>query len=201
MMKLPRYQCIEGTVDCILGSHQTTDVSITERTTPMNQSFLPNDGYRAETHTFVNTSREFTMLLEVKGYTLKLVHNDYLTVALGDDVRAICEVVTNAPLLVCDWSNITRKIRFRAIPMPLAAAAMAIGLAAIFVLLSFVCLYASARYGVVNLQWWAIGAVALAAVLAINGLHTANRMTRVHAELDQLAAMRGSVHRTDPNIR
>ncbi len=154
----------------------------------MHQLPSPNDRYRAETHTFVNTSREFTMLLEVKGYTIKLVSNDYIAVTLGDDVRAICEVVTNAPLLVCEWSNITRKIRFRTVPMPLTAAATAIGLAAIFVLLGLVCLYAFTRYDVEGLQWWAFSAVALAAVLTINGMHTADRMTRIHAELDRLAA-------------
>ena len=158
----------------------------------MHQSSSPNEHYCADTHTFVNTSREFAILLEVKGFTLKLVSSDYIAVALGDHVRAICEFVTDAPLIVSEWSNITRKIRFRTVPMPLTAAAPSIGLAIIFVLLGLVCLYTFARYEVEDLQWWAFGAVALAAVLASNALHTADRMTRVHAELDRLAAMRAA---------
>jgi len=132
------------------------------------------------------------MLLDVKGCTIKLVSNDYIAVAVGDEIRAICEVIADAPLLVLDWSNVTREIRFRTVPMPLTAAGTSIGLAVVLVFLGLVCLYTFARYEVEDLQWWAFGAVALAAVLASNGLHTANRMTRVHAELDRLSAMRAA---------
>ena len=197
MVQRLHYQCIEGTVDRILASHHTIDVEITEHTVPTHQPaaltekpFFRDEPARTETHTFVNTSREFAMLIEVEGYTLKLISDDYIAVALDDKVRAICEVVTDAPLLVSDWSNITRQIRFRNVPTPLTAAAPALLLAILFVLAAFVCLHTFSRYHLDYLQWGALAAVASAVVLAIYGLHTADRITRVHAEIDELDAMR-----------
>lgn len=189
-------KCIEGTVNRILGAHQTTDVQITERTTTVGQPsastakpFFRDEPARTETHTFVNTSREFAMLIEVEGYTLKLISGDYIAVALGDKVRAICEVVTDAPLLVLDWSNVTRQIRFRNVPAPLTEAAPALLLSTLFILLAFVCLHTSARYHLDYLQWCAFAAVASGVILAIYGFHTADRITRVHAEIDGLDTM------------
>ena len=121
--RLPRYECIKGTVDRVIGSHQTTDVRITEETTmAMHQSSSAHGHHHSETHTFVNTSREFAMLIEVQGHTLTLVSDEYIAVAIGGEVQAICEVVPDAAMRVLDWSNATRKIRFRTISSPLMAA-------------------------------------------------------------------------------
>lgn len=189
--RLPRYECIEGTVDRILGSHQTTDVNITESTTTStHQSSSAHGHHHSETHTFVNTSREFAMLLEVKGHTLKLVSNDYIAVATGDEVRAICEVVPDAAMQVLDWSNVTRKIRFRTIHEPLIAAAVPIVSTAIFGLAGLVFLYAFARYAVEDMEWFTLGALAVAGLSACYALRIADRVARLHAELDRLAGIR-----------
>ena len=110
---------VEGPIDRILGSHRTTDVSITEHTS--SRPGTAGGAHQTETHIFVHTSREFAMLLEVKGRTLKLVNDYYIAAAEGDDVRALCEPTHNGPLVVKDWHNRTRSIRFRHVPRPLYA--------------------------------------------------------------------------------
>ena len=190
-MRLSRYQSVEGAVDRILGSYRTTDVNITETTsTLMHESSSPHGHHHSETHTFVNTSREFAMLLEVKGYTLKLVSNDYIAVAIGDEVQAICAVIPDAAMRVLDWSNVTRSIRFRTIPMPLVAAAVPLALTAFLTLFGLIFLYAFARYSVEDLEWWTLSALILAGVSAFCAWRTADRMARIHAELDRLAGSR-----------
>lgn len=184
-MRLPHYQCIEGTVDRILGSHRTTDVSITESTTT-HHPVTPDTQYRAETHTFVNTSREFVMLLEVKGRTLRLVSNDYIAVAMGDDVRAICEPVADAPLMVRDWCNTTRSIRFRTVQTPLEGVGADLAWAGILVLVGMICLYVYLRYDSDGFKWGALGAVIVAALLALYAMRTADHLARINAELDRL---------------
>ena len=79
MRKQQRFVAIEGPVSYIIGFHDTTDVSVTQHTThradPAVPISHPGDTIhrtgltRAETHTFVNTSREFAMLFEVNGHT------------------------------------------------------------------------------------------------------------------------------------
>ena len=130
------------------------------------------------------------MLLEVKGHTLKLVSNDYIAVAIGDEVRAICEVVPDAAMRVLDWSNVTRKIRFRTIPAPLMAAVVPVALTMLFGLTGVVFLYAFTRYAVEDMEWLSLGALAVAGLSALYALRIADRMTRLHAELDRLAGMK-----------
>ena len=82
MRKQQRFVANEGPVSYIIGFHDTTDVSVTQHTThradPAVPISHPGDTIhrtgltRAETHTFVNTFREFAMLFEVNGHTLKL---------------------------------------------------------------------------------------------------------------------------------
>ena len=188
-MRLPDYQCIEGTVDRILGSHRTTDVNITESTTT-HHPVTPDTQYRTETHTFVNTSREFVMLLEVKGRTLRLVSNDYIAVAVGDEVRAICEPVTDAPLMVRDWCNTTRSIRFRTVQTPLEGAGADLAWAGILVFIGAICLFVYLRYDNDGFKWGALGAVIMAALLALYAMRTADHLARINAELDRLGGVK-----------
>lgn len=188
--RLPRYECIKGTVDRILGSHQTTDVRITEETTmSMHQSSSAHGHHHSETHTFVNTSREFAMLIEVQGHTLKLISDDYIAVTIGDEVQAICEVVPDAAMRVLDWSNVTRKIRFRTISSPLLAAAVPVALTIFFGLAGMIFLYAFARYAIEDMEWWTLVALAVSGLSACFALRIADRRARIHAALDRLAAI------------
>jgi hypothetical protein len=191
-----RFVVVDGKVDHIIGSHDTTDVNITEQITTH-----PDDGpysadpfdqrrhgfTRTETHTFVNTSREFAMLFEVNGHTLKLASADYIALATGDSVRAVCERVPDCPLLVLDWSNRTRGIRWRALPSPLAGAAseiggslvlLAIGIGAVFLWRDF--------DGSILPPLIGGGAVVLAGLAAIGAYRRADGLARTHAELDRL---------------
>lgn len=107
---------------------------------------MPDMHHHTETQTFVNTSRKFAMLLEVNGSTLKLVSGDYIAVAIGDEVRAICDVVPGNVLLVLDWWNATRRAGFRIIPRPLEAAAAPLIMAFVLTFLGLSCLYTFDRY-------------------------------------------------------
>lgn len=111
------FKVIQGPVTRILGSHRTTDISISEHSST-HPAAAPGDHHHTETHTFVNTAREFVMLLEVEGYTLKLVSADYIALVEGDVVRAICQPIPHGPFLVVDWLNKTRGIAFRSVPRP-----------------------------------------------------------------------------------
>lgn len=191
---LPRYQRIEGTVDRILGSHQTTDVKFTEQTTTTHPPvtfderypLIPDMHHHTETHTFVNTSREFAMLLEVNGSTLKLVSDDYIAVAIGDEVRAICGVVPGNALLVLDWWNVTRRIHFRIIPKPLEAATPPLIMAFVLTLLGLSCLYTFDRYASEEAAWCGLAAVVLAGLVGLYGWRTADRNKRMNATIDHL---------------
>jgi len=184
--RLPRYECIKGTVDRVIGSHQTTDVRITEETTmAMHQSSSAHGHHHSETHTFVNTSREFAMLIEVQGHTLTLVSDEYIAVAIGGEVQAICEVVPDAAMRVLDWSNATRKIRFRTISSPLMAAVVPVGLTIFFGLAGMSFLYAFARYAIEDIEW--VDARCAGRFRFIGVPCTTDRRARLHAALDRLA--------------
>jgi hypothetical protein len=141
-----------------------------------------------ETHTFVNTSREFAMLLEVKGRTLKLVSDDYLAVAVGDTVRAVCEPSVNGPLYVRDWHNVSRSIRFRTIPAPLAGAATAIGFSIILLVIGYGALSMWGSFeSSLALPLVGMSLVLAAAVCAVSAYRTAKRLFHIQAALDRLA--------------
>lgn len=185
MIAPSRFLVIEGPIDRILGSHRTTDVSITEHTS--SRPGTTGAAHQTETHTFVNTSREFAMLLEVKGRTLKLVSDDYIAATEGDDVRALCEPTHNGPLVVKDWHNRSRAIRFRHVPQPLSGVATEL-LWTIILLL--------AGIGVIVGFWpeadalfptlVGVALLVAAAILAGAAVRKASGFARIHAELDRL---------------
>jgi len=185
MIAPSRFLVVEGRIDRILGSHRTTDVSITEHTS--SRPGTAGGAHQTETHTFVNTSREFAMLLEVKGRTLKLVSDDYIAAAEGDDVRALCEPTYNGPLVVKDWHNRSRAIRFRRVPQPLSGVATEL-------LWTIILLFAG---GGVIVGFWleadalfpslvGVALLIVAAILAAATVRKASGLARVHAELDRL---------------
>lgn len=182
MTSRSRFQVVEGPVTRIIGSHRTTDVSVNEHTSTQHP-VPPDTHYRTETHTFVNSAREFVMLLEVKGRTLKLVSDDYIALAEGDLVRAICEPLPQGPLRVVDWLNRTRSIAFRSIPQPSDGLGQRLFVCAILGALgtSFVLSGAPLLFHIVG------GFVLLAAIaiLAEGGVAFRSR-ARTHAELDRL---------------
>lgn len=165
--------------------HRTIDVSITESTTT-HHPVTPDTQYQTETRTFVNTSREFVMLLEVKGRMLRLISNDYIAVAVGDDVQAICEPITDSTFMVRDWYNTTRSIRFRTVQAPLEGVGADLAWAGNLVLVGMTCLYVYLRYNSDGFKWGALGAVIVAALLALYAMRTADRLAHINAELDQL---------------
>lgn len=194
MKSAGRLVAVRGTVSRILGSHDTTDVQITEHSTTRYDS--PTDHgtsgvhishARTETHTFVNTQREFVMLLEVDGRTLRLASDDYIALAPGDEVHAVCRTVHNGPLLVRDWNNVTRSIRFRTVPTPLDAAAKRIVGALVSLTIAVGCAINIYFYGSEMAVVGFVIASIVAAILAPAALRKAHRMARLHAELDRLA--------------
>lgn len=194
-----RFKAIFGPVTRILGSHDTTDISITEHTTTRHDphpGFDPNAPHlhsghtRTETHTFVNTTREFVMLLEVEGRTLKLASNDYLAVAVGDTVRAICEPNPNGPLIVLDWHNVTRDIRFRTLPSPLAGVTAEIACSVVLLAAGIGTLVGFAHEADATFpRLVVIALVAAAAILAVFAYRGADRLSQRHAELDRLTGV------------
>jgi hypothetical protein len=193
-----RFVAIEGPVSYIIGSHDTTDVSVTQHTTHREEPAMPfahpDDAIhrrgltRTEMHTFVNTSREFAMLFEVNGHTLKLSASDYIALAVGDRIRAVCESVPDCPMLVRDWHNQTRGIRFRDLPAPLASVATEISLSLILLVIGFgaVLLSGNGR-DARTFTLIGCGLVAFAALCALSAYRGAARTARTHAELDRLA--------------
>ncbi|WP_174278891.1 hypothetical protein [Sphingomonas bacterium] len=179
-----RFLVVEGPIARVLASHRTTDVHITEQTTAHHPDA---HGSINDTHVFVNTAREFAMLLEVKGHTLKLVDVDYIAVAEGDEVRAVCRRSYSGPLIVMDWHNRTRAIRFRTIPQPLDGVMTDIVGTALLVIA-----------GVVIAVWFgretdSDKAMAIAAFLVFSALvlsllilRKATELARVHEALDAL---------------
>jgi hypothetical protein len=135
----------------------------------------------------VNTSREFAMLLEVKGRTLKLVSDDYIAAAEGDDVRALCQPTHNGPLVVKDWHNRTRSIRFRNVPRPLAGVAanivwtIILMLAGIGTVLGF-----TQESHALFPTLIGIALLLAATILAAATVHKASGLAHAHAELDRL---------------
>jgi hypothetical protein len=199
MIAVTHFKAIFGPVTRILGSHDTTDISIAEHTTTRHEphpGFDPNASHlhagntHTETHTFVNTAREFVMLLEVEGRTLKLASNDYLAVAVGDTVRAICEPNPNGQLVVLDWHNVTRGIRFRTLPSPLAGVAAQIiwSLALLAAGCGMLFGFAQAADALFP-RLVAIALVVAAAILAVAAYGGADRLSQGHAELDRLTGM------------
>jgi len=185
MIAPSRFLVVEGPIDRILGSHRTTDVSITEHTS--SRPGTAGAAHQTDTHTFVNTSREFAMLLEVKGRTLKLVSDDYIAAAEGDDVRALCQPTHNGPLVVKDWHNRTRSIRFRNVPRPLAGVAanivwtIILMLAGIGTVLGF-----TQESHALFPTLIGIALLLAATILAAATVHKASGLAHAHAELDRL---------------
>lgn len=190
MTRTSRYIAVRGSVDRILGSHDTTDVRITEHTSTRHDAAHHADPVdpaaafahpRTETHTFINTTREFVMLIEVAGRTLRLASDDYIALARGDEVRAICEPTPNGPLRVLDWTNVTRGIRFRTVPAPLTAIIRPVAGAAVCVVFAAAFIYAAYPVGMIAAV---VGALALAGSAVSEG----SRLSRAHAAIDELAA-------------
>lgn len=197
MRKQQRFVAIEGPVSYIIGFHDTTDVSVTQHTThradPAVPISHPGDTIhrtgltRAETHTFVNTSREFAMLFEVNGHTLKLCASDYIALAVGDRVRAVCEPIPDCPMLVRDWHNQTRGIRLRDLPTPLASVATEICFSLILIVIGLGAVFLSGDDGDARtFTLIGCGLVAFAALCALSANRGAARTARTHAELDRL---------------
>jgi hypothetical protein len=185
MIAPSRFLVVEGPIDRILGSHRTTDVSITEHTS--SRPGTAGAAHQTDTHAFVNTSREFAMLLEVKGRTLKLVSDDYIAAAEGDVVRALCEPTHNGPLVVKDWHNRTRSIRFRNVPRPLAGVAANI-VWTVILLIAGVGTVLGFRQESHAFFPTLIGVALLAAsaLLAAATVQKASALAQAHAELDRL---------------
>jgi hypothetical protein len=184
MIAPSRFLVVEGAIDRILGSHRTTDVNITEHSNDRS-SCTGGAPFQAETHTFVNTSREFAMLLEVKGRTLKLVSDDYIAAAEGDDVRALCQLTQNGPLVVKDWHNRTRAIRFRTVPQPFDGWIQRLLIIAIMGGLGIAFVVSGAP-----LFFRIVGACVLLATVAIlaEGAAAFRSRAHTHAEMDRLTA-------------
>lgn len=186
MIASSRFIAVEGQIDRILGSHRTTDVTITEHTATRH-SGTAGTPHQADTHTFVNTSREFAMLLEVKGRTLKLVSDDYIAAAEGDIVRALCEPTHNGPLVVKDWHNRSRAIRFRNVPQPLPGVATDL-LWTVILLIGGIGIIvgfwpeADALFPILV----GVALLVAAAILAAATVRKASGLARAHAELDRL---------------
>lgn len=185
MIAPSRFLVVEGPIDRILGSHRTTDVSITEHTS--SRPGTAGAAHQTETHTFVNKSREFAMLLEVKGRTLKLISDDYIAAAEGDDVRALCQPTHNGPLVVKDWHNRSRAIRFRHVPRPLSGVATEL-LWTVILLIAGIGIIVGFRAETDALFPTLIGVALLVAdaILAAATVRKASGLARVHAELDRL---------------
>lgn len=186
MIAPSRFLEVEGPIDRILGSHRTTDVSITEHTSSRRDGSV-GASHHSETHTFVNTSREFVMLIELKGRTLKLVSDDYIAAAEGDLVRALCEPTHNGPLLVKDWHNRTRSIRFRNVAQPLAGVAADV-VWTVILLIAGVGVILGFRQESEAFFPTLIGValLAVATILAVATMRKASGLAHVHAELDRL---------------
>lgn len=195
----PCFELVEGRVARILGSYDVTDVEEGEyETTHLDHAAahaagtvaVPGGPYaRTERHRFVNVSREFAMTLEVGGRTLRLVSGDYLAVAAGDEVRALCEPSPGGPLLVRDWHDVTRGIRLRTYPTPLAGAGGAIAASLGMVVTgAFWLAKLSDPGGPGLLDLVGVALLVLAVILAIAACAEADRLQRLHRALDRLAA-------------
>jgi hypothetical protein len=123
----------------------------------------------------------------VKGRTLKLVSDDYIAAAEGDVVRALCEPTHNGPLVVKDWHNRTRSIRFRNVPRPLAGVAVNI-VWAVILLIAGVGTVLGFRQESHAFFPTVIGVALLAAsaLLAAATAQKASALAQAHAELDRL---------------
>lgn len=196
MTEADHFVVIDGAVTYIIGSHDTTDVQITRHTThyphpatPFEDPLTPHRQValtRPETHTFINSSREFVMLFEVNGRTLKLVCEDYIALAVGDQIRATCDPVPDCPLLVRDWHNKTRGIRARMVPAPLAGVASEIGASIVLLVIGAASMLVSDDFpGSPFPTVIALGALLFASLCAFSAYRGADRLARVHRALDR----------------
>lgn len=177
------FKVIQGPVTRILGSHRTTDVSISEHNST-HPTAEPREHRHTETHTFVNTAREFVMLLELEGYTLKLVSDDYIALVEGDMVQAICQPLPQGPFLVVDWLNNTRGIAFRSVPQPTEGWAPRSLLIAIMMVLGLAFVGSDTPL-VFKIAGTAVLIAAL--LLIVEGVRAFQSRTYTHAALDRLA--------------
>lgn len=96
-------QLLEGEITLVIGQHQTTDVHV-------SGSSSAAGGHSSHTHVFVNSSRQFAVLFELDGKTVKLCSGDHIAVAQGDKMSVIARQEANGLWFALDAVNLSRGI-------------------------------------------------------------------------------------------
>ncbi|MBA4044706.1 hypothetical protein [Blastomonas sp. CCH8-A3] len=176
-------QLLEGEISLLVGRHDVTDVHVSGYSSSAG-------GNSSHAHVFVNSSREFAVLFELGGKTVKLCSGDYIAVAPGDKMSVIARQEANGLWYALDAVNLSRGISWidlisvrRATIEPLfvigpALFAFLVGIGFLPELVGFFFLVFS-----VGLLVWAIP----------KARREISYITRLHDRVDELRAARLSV--------
>lgn len=96
-------QLLEGEITLLIGRHDTTDVHVSGHSSSAGDN-------SSHVHVFVNSSRQFAVLFELDGKTVKLCSGDHIAIAQGDKMSVIVRQEANGLWYALDAVNLSRGI-------------------------------------------------------------------------------------------